>query len=176
MLGNDNHLPGILFWLVLTLTTIQAGCAEIMNQEHHHEIGQSEQVKTYGFPGDNTKIDRIIEIMAIDMAFIPTSISVNRGETIKFVVTNQGKLLHELVLGTNDEQAEHNTNMRSLSHDDMGQHMQSEKNGIVIHPSQTQEITWTFTTELTQIQFACHVPGHFEAGMFGSVDISNDES
>ena len=34
------------------------------------------------------------------MRFSPDSLTVKRGETIRFVVKNDGKLLHEMVLGS----------------------------------------------------------------------------
>jgi uncharacterized cupredoxin-like copper-binding protein len=174
MFENNAHLKYILSGLMLTLSTIHAGGAEVINNDHTHEIEHSEESKTYGSPGEIDNIDRVIEITAIDNSFIPTSITVNRGETIKFIITNQGKLPHEWVLGTEDEQIEHNTQMSEMSHDEIHEHMQSDENGIVIQPNQTQEIIWTFTTDLTQIQFACHVPGHYEASMYGAVFIDGN--
>ena len=162
------------FILTSTLATTQASCAGAVNHDHHHGMEHSEAAESYGHPGDPAKADRTIEITAVDIAFVPEAVTVKRGETVKFVVTNTGKLLHELVLGTKEDQAEHNAQMSGLSPEEMAQHMQSEGNGIVVQPSQTREITWTFSTDLEQVQFACHVPGHYEAGMSGLAEIADE--
>jgi uncharacterized cupredoxin-like copper-binding protein len=174
MLRNKFHITYILSGLMFALTIFQTGSAEIKNNDHTHEMEHSEQSKNYGSPADVNNIDRLIEITANDNSFVPTSIAVSRGETIKFIVTNKGKLPHEWVLGTEDEQIKHNTQMSAMTHDEIHEHMQNDEDGIVIQPNQTQEIIWTFTTDLTQIQFACHVPGHYEANMYGTVIIDEN--
>jgi uncharacterized cupredoxin-like copper-binding protein len=40
-----------------------------------------------------------------------------------------------------------------------------------IAPGETDELEWTFT-EPGRYQFACHVPGHFEAGMVVEVEVT----
>ncbi len=45
--------------------------------------------------------------MTDDMRFTPERIQVRQGETIRFVVRNKGKMLHEMVLGTKASLDEH---------------------------------------------------------------------
>jgi uncharacterized cupredoxin-like copper-binding protein len=132
-----------------------------------HEVNGKNSENTV----DDLNDERIIEIIADDNFFYPTSISVKRGETIKFVVTNKGMYIHELVLGTEEEQANHHEQMRSMSLEDMDHHMHDGINSITMQPTQTQEITWTFDSMMKQIEFACHIPGHYEAGMHGLIEI-----
>jgi len=119
-----------------------------------------------GKPGDPTKVIRTIEISASDqMRYSPSVITVKRGETVRLVVTNTGKVNHELVLGTMKELKEHAELMRKhpgMEHD--------EPNVAAVPPGKTREIIWQFTRAGT-VDFACTVPGHLEAGMVGRVSV-----
>jgi uncharacterized cupredoxin-like copper-binding protein len=53
----------------------------------------------------------------------------------------------------------------------MAEHMHGKDNGVFVEPGETRELIWTFSTDLEQLQFACHVPGHYAAGMFGPVKV-----
>lgn len=120
----------------------------------------------YGRPGDPAKAERTVSITMSDtMRFAPSSLEVRRGETVRLVVANDGKLLHELVLGTRDGLRKHAEAMRknpqSAHHDD-------DVTAVHVQPAAKGEIVWTFDRAGT-FAFACLVPGHFEAGMTGSV-------
>lgn len=70
---------------------------------------------------------------------------------------------HEMVLGTLDELQKHAALMRKfpeMEHDD--------PNAVSIEPGQTGELVWRFT-KTGDFDFACLVPGHFEAGMRGKI-------
>jgi uncharacterized cupredoxin-like copper-binding protein len=91
---------------------------------------------------------------------------VKRGETVRFVVKNTGKVAHELVLGSMKELKAHAELMRKhpgMEHE--------EPNQAFVKPGETREIVWQFTRAGT-VDFACTVPGHFEAGMTGRVVVS----
>ena len=120
----------------------------------------------FGRQGDPTKATRTIRIdMADTMRFTPADITVRRGQTVKLVATNKGQVLHEMVLGTADELTKHAEMMKkfpAMEHDEP--HMAHVK------PGQTGEIVWQFT-QPGEFQFACLIPGHFEAGMVGKVTV-----
>jgi uncharacterized cupredoxin-like copper-binding protein len=78
------------------------------------------------------------------------------GVPVRFEITNNGKIPHELVLekaGAVDE---------SLSADVNGEDVDAEAENI--QPGASKTMTWTFT-EPGAYQAACHIKGHFEAGM-----------
>ena len=59
------------------------------------------RTRAFGREGDPAKATRTIRVdMADTMRFTPADITVKRGETVKLVATNKGKVLHEMVLGT----------------------------------------------------------------------------
>ena len=99
------------------------------------------------------------------MRFVPAHAEVKRGETIRFVVRNSGKIRHEMVLGTARELAAHAALMRKfpgMEH--------ADPNQATVEPGATGELVWRFTRAGT-VQFACLQPGHFEAGMKGHVSV-----
>lgn len=116
----------------------------------------------FGRPG--VKATRTITLQMNDaMRFTPDKLSVRRGETIRFVVKNNGRLLHEMVLGTKEELAKHAELMKrfpDMEHD--------EPNMVHVKPGATGEMLWTFDKP-GRFDFACLLPGHFDAGMFGTV-------
>lgn len=117
-----------------------------------------------GKPGDPAKVDRTIEIATSDdMRFSPNEIRIKRGQTIRFRVLNGGQMKHEMVLGTLAELKEHAALMRKfpeMEHDD--------PNAVSVEPGKTGELVWRFTRS-GNFDFACLVPGHFEAGMRGKI-------
>ncbi len=125
---------------------------------------------------NTTSKERIIEIIADDNFFIPDSITVNRGELIKFVVVNQGKLTHELVLGSKEDQVKHHELMNSLSVSELEHHRHDSVNSMSIQPGETRELVWTFDSDVQDLEFACHIPGHYEAGMTGLLNINENKN
>jgi len=120
-----------------------------------------------GKPGDPQKITRTIEVEMNDaMRFRPASIKVKRGETIRFLVRNTGKVKHEMVLGTIKELKKHAELMRKFPEME-----HADPNQVSVEPGMTGELVWQFTRAGT-FDFACLVPGHFEAGMVGKVRVS----
>jgi uncharacterized cupredoxin-like copper-binding protein len=128
--------------------------------------GDEPPEKAYGKPGDRGKASRTVEIaMSDEMRFTPASITARKGETIRFVVNNSGKLKHELVLGSIRELKEHAALM--LKSPEM-EH--ADPNQISVDPGKTGELIWQFTNAGT-FDFACLQPGHFEAGMRGKIAV-----
>ena len=41
-------------------------------------------------------------------------------------------------------------------------------------PGETKELTWRFS-EAGEVLFACHVDGHYDGGMVGTVSVSDGE-
>ena len=137
--------------------------------EGHHDGGGH----SFGFgePAPASQADRTVRITAKDtMKFSPDSVTVEAGETVTFVVENVGRLQHSFSLATPTAQREHEKEMQGMPMDQMASHMDDDPNGIVVQPGQTDRLTWHFT-EGGPVQFACHIPGHYPAGMKGRIRI-----
>ena len=104
--------------------------------------------------------------MGDTMRFSPSSVEVKRNETIRFVLKNEGKLKHEMVLGTIKELKEHAALM--LKFPEM-EH--ADPNQVSVETGKTGELLWQFTKAGT-FDFACLRPGHYEAGMKGQVVVA----
>lgn len=119
----------------------------------------------YGHPGKAAEVKRTIKLSATDIKFMPAELTIKSGETVRFEIVNDGKLDHEFVLGSAEEQAEHDKEMAA-----MGGMKMDHVNGVRVAPGETGSLIWTFTKAGT-LQFACHVPGHYAAGMVGQLTV-----
>ena len=120
--------------------------------------------RAFGREGDPKRVTRTIKLDMTDaFRFTPADVTVKRGETVKFVVANSGKVLHEMVLGTTEELKAHAELMKKFP--DM-EH--ADANMAHVKPGAKGEILWQFT-KAGEYQFACLIPGHYEAGMVGKV-------
>lgn len=123
-----------------------------------------------GEPGDPSKPARSVNVVLAEnpdgsMAISPRDIEVHRGEQVRFAIKNAGKLAHEFMLDSTAHNAVHKLEMRKnpeMEHDD--------PNGKTIDAGGTAEILWRFSTPGT-FEYACLVPGHYEAGMHGIVTV-----
>ncbi|MDN4496515.1 plastocyanin/azurin family copper-binding protein [Pseudomonas mosselii] len=144
----------------------------------------------FGEPAEAAKATRTIEVVLKDIAFEPKSIKAKAGETVRFVLVNEGKLPHEFNLGDKAMHAEHQKEMIAMQgkmftagmnhegmdhgqmdHGQMGAgHGHAGGNTVLVQPGQRAELTWTFRKS-APIEFACNVPGHYQAGMVGPLTI-----
>lgn len=118
-----------------------------------------------GRPGDPAKVSRTIEVTMTEMRFTPDRIRVKAGETVRFLVRNSGNLPHEFVLGSSEELKEHAAMMRAQP--DM---KHADPNTASVGPGKVGGLVWQFDRS-GAVEFACLVPGHFEAGMVGRIEV-----
>ncbi|MEN3354796.1 MAG: hypothetical protein V7640_2954 [Betaproteobacteria bacterium] len=162
--------------LVHVLTAALLGFAPVLaadtgphaSDAHEHQAIPKKNARStdasFGREGDPRKVKRVIRVdMSDAMRFFPDQIKAKRGETVRFVVRNNGKLPHEMVLGTMDGLKKHAALMKqdnSMQHDDV--------NVAHVNPGSTGRIVWQFT-KTGEFYYGCLIPGHFEAGMIGTV-------
>lgn len=156
-------MRGAASWLAIA-TALVAGPALAHGDKHSTE-GKAEMKQTeFGRTGDPRKATRTVKVdMSDAMRFTPAEISVKRGETVRFVVTNSGRQMHEMVLGTMKELKEHAELMKKhpgMEHD--------EPYMAHVQPGKKVAIVWQFTKP-GEFHYGCLIPGHFEAGMVGKV-------
>lgn len=132
-----------------------------------NHAGGHGQDDAIGKPGVAAKATRTVKVDMTDgMRFHPSSIDVKQNETVRFVVTNSGKLKHELVLGTETELKEHYEAMKKnpeMEH--------ADPNMVTLAGGKKGEIVWQFT-RAGKVDFACLQPGHYDAGMKGAVNVT----
>jgi uncharacterized cupredoxin-like copper-binding protein len=122
----------------------------------------------WGIAGEAKAASRTIEVRMTDaMRFTPNRIEVDEGETVRFVVQNNGGMLHELVIGTKkalDEHAAMMVKFPTMEHDEAYMtHVKPGTDGGVI--------IWNFNRP-GEFQFACLIPGHYQGGMVGTINVT----
>lgn len=127
----------------------------------------SNEEKSFGKAGDPKKVVRTIKVdMSDKMRFTPSALTIKQGDTIRFVVSNSGKAMHEFVIGTLTELKEHAELMKkfpNMEHD--------EPYMAHVSPGKTETIVWQFSKG-GEFHFGCLLPGHFEAGMVGKINVT----
>jgi uncharacterized cupredoxin-like copper-binding protein len=127
----------------------------------------STDTAAFGEPGEVDMADRTIGVSMFDtFRYEPTEISVKAGETVAFEVTNEGKVPHEFVLGDRSFQEQHEAEMAEMG----GDLPPDTPYALGVEPGETKTLAWTFTKE-GSFTYACHVPGHFAAGMVGTITV-----
>ena len=139
---------------------------------HQHEkstrpaVTAPAEQQPWGIAGQAHRATRVVDIhMTDNMRFKPDQLMVDEGETLQLRVHNQGQLMHELVIGTAAELRKHAELMKKfpdMEHD--------EPHMAHVPPGQVGELIWTFNRP-GQFEFACLLPGHFDAGMTGRITV-----
>jgi uncharacterized cupredoxin-like copper-binding protein len=157
--------------LLLASLTVAGGAALAHGGAAHEkpkaEAAVKKEQKPWGIAGDakNAKAVVVEHKMLDTMRFTPDKIQVKAGETVRFVIKNDGHLMHEFVLGTRKELDDHAALMKkfpNMEHD--------EPYMVHVAPGKTGEVVWTFNRPGV-FEFACLIPGHYEAGMTGKVTV-----
>ena len=147
--------------LALLVFTLSVPAAAQHSHDSHEGHGSAS-----GRAADPKKATRTIRVdMTDNMRFTPAEVRVRRGEIVRFVPTNKGQVVHEMVIGTMAELKRHAEKMRAQPHKEM---VDEDDH---VSPGKSGEVTWQFT-EPGEFHYACLIPGHFEAGMIGKVIVS----
>ena len=155
--------------LIAVCALLTGSNAVIAHQDKHapgNSVVKKEQ-KSWGIAGDVKAVTRSITVSMSDtMRFNPTQLNIKQGETIRFVIKNAGKVMHEMVLGTQKDLDEHAALMLKfpgMEHD--------EPYMAHVGPGKTGQIIWTFN-KAGNFDFACLIAGHYQAGMVGKINVT----
>lgn len=120
-----------------------------------------------GGPAEEAAAARRLEVTALEtLTFDPATMRVSAGETVTFEVTNNGSTMHEFTLGDAAMQQQH---ARAMAHIPAGT-ASHFPNSITLRPGETKRLTWRFG-DAASVEYACHVSGHYEAGMRGRITV-----
>ena len=171
--------------LALAACVLAFSVSAVASPGSHAEIGH---------PAAAASATRTVNIEMTDLAFSPKTLELKAGETVRFVLVNKGQLLHEFNLGDAAMHAEHQKEMlkmqqsgamtttgmdhAGMDHGAMGQGSMpmagmthDDPNSVLVEPGKTAELTWTFSGT-RDLEFACNVPGHYQAGMVGTLKVA----
>ncbi|MBA3291464.1 MAG: multicopper oxidase domain-containing protein [Actinobacteria bacterium] len=154
---------------IISFGLIVSACGGASSGDGHgagHEDMDTAPVDALGEAGEASEADREVNVETLDeLTFEPALIEVEAGETVTFVVENTGRLPHEFVLGGEAYQDAHESEMSGEAGD-----MHHSVNSVEVDPGETAELTWTFA-ESGETLFGCHVPGHYDGGMVGALEV-----
>ena len=153
--------------------------------------GHHGTMEAIGVAGKVSDVNRTINIIMKDNFYEPETITIKQGETIHFKIINRGTALHEFGIGTTSMHKVHQREMSimmergiiefdRINHKKMKlDHGENEKamkhddpNSILLEPGKSGEIIWKFSQKIA-LQFACNIPGHYESGMMGPIQIQS---
>ena len=141
-----------------------------------------------GSKGNVTDVTRIIKVVMYDNYYEPSSFQIKEGETVKFEVENAGMLVHEFNIANKMMHMKHQPEMIKMAENGillafsidkekmkkmakMDKSMgHSHSNSVLLEPKQKGDIIWKFDNAVN-IEVACNVPGHYQAGMIAKVNI-----
>ena len=141
-----------------------------------------------GSKGDETDVTRVIKVVMYDNYYEPSSFQIKEGETVKFEVENAGMLVHEFNIANKMMHMKHQPEMIkmvengillafSIDEEKMKKMAKMDKsmghshsNSVLLEPKQKGDIIWKFD-DAVNIEVACNVPGHYQAGMIAKVNI-----
>jgi len=146
-------------------------------------------IKMIGEKGKLSEVNRTIEIKMYDNYFELNEIIIKKGETIKFIVSNHGELVHEFNIATKEMHIKHQPEMMKMVENQIlladkidkkkmkemakkdHSMAHSHSNSVLLEPNEIGEIIWKFSTN-TNLEAACNVPGHYEIGMVADIKIN----
>ena len=156
---------------VLSLTLLTLSAVAFAHGEAPKNDGSAVNVKKeqqpWGIAGDAKSAARTVVFRMTDaMRFEPDRLEVRQGQTIRFVLKNDGRQMHEFVLGTRDELEAHAALMvkfPNMEHD--------EPYMAHVPPGESREVVWNFN-RAGDFRFACLIAGHYSAGMTGKIKVN----
>jgi len=141
-----------------------------------------------GSLGKESEVSRVIKVIMYDNYYEPDSFQIKAGETIRFEVENAGELVHEFNIANKMMHIKHQPEMEKMVENEilfadsidkvkmkkmakMDKSMgHSHSNSILLEPKQKADIIWKFDNAVN-IEVACNIPGHYQAGMIAKVNI-----
>ena len=154
----------------------------------HCSASYADKNMKIGLKGKESDINRVIKVKMYDNYYEPNSFQIKAGETIKFEVENLGELVHEFNIANKMMHIKHQPEMEKMVENEilladsidkvkmkkmakMDKAMaHSHSNSVLLEPKQKGEIIWKFDNAVN-IEIACNVPGHYQAGMIAKADV-----
>tara|TARA_B100001250_G_scaffold138537_1_gene118623 strand:+ start:284 stop:781 length:498 start_codon:yes stop_codon:yes gene_type:complete len=152
-------------------------------------ISVSGSMNMIGKKGNPSEVEKVIKVKMYDNYYEPKKFKVKKNQTIKFIIYNYGELVHEFNIATKEMHLKHQPEMmrmieneilladridkkkmKELSKKDHSM-SHSHSNSVLLEPNEIGEIIWKFNTD-ANLEAACNVPGHYEAGMIANININ----
>ncbi|MDH5902939.1 copper-resistant cuproprotein CopI [Vibrio splendidus] len=132
-----------------------------------HSMMNMEGMSEVGMPATGAKPDKVVHVLLSDDMKITfkNKVDIEPNDVVQFVVMNTGKIDHEFSIGSASEQLEHREMMKN-----MGNHAHDSGSTVTVKPGKAKQMLWHFHGD-NNVEFACNIPGHAEAGMVKSLTL-----
>ncbi|MFA0659235.1 cupredoxin family protein [Vibrio splendidus] len=132
-----------------------------------HSMMNMEGMSEVGMPATGAKPDKVVHVLLSDDMKITfkNKVDIEPNDVVQFVVMNTGKIDHEFSIGSASEQLEHREMMKN-----MGNHAHDSDSTVTVKPGKAKQLLWHFHGD-NNVEFACNIPGHAEAGMVKSLTL-----
>ncbi len=161
---------------LLTLTLAIVGFGAVANEMDHSMMDHSDMSSTdgmmnmqamsdVGMPATGAKPDKVVAVILSDDMRITFKkpVTIEPNDVVQFVVMNTGKIDHEFSIGSVKEQLEHREMMNKT-----GDHAHDAGSTVTVKPGKAKQLLWHFHGD-NNVELACNIPGHAEAGMVKSL-------
>ena len=142
---------------------------QMVEKSMHQHDNEGSAVGKPASEADATKTINVVAKDTMRYVFSPDP-DIKAGDIVTFIISNEGQIPHEFSIGDKSEQNAHREMMQK-----MPEMVHEDGNTITVKPGETKKLTWNFSGTVkgsSEVIFACNVPGHFEAGMFYKMTIS----
>lgn len=141
-----------------------------LHDDHSLPLGHHD-IKAIGEPGEKSKVSQTIKITMQEnndgsMSFYPSSLAIAKGATVRLILINNGSTQHEFVM--DESLALRAKNEIMIRYPDF---KHEDPNTVHLNAGEAGELIWNFV-QSGDFKFACLMPGHFEAGMYGVLTVS----
>lgn len=158
----------VLIAPAIATLALMSGLVHAHGSSHQKQAAAGAEQTPFGIAGDPKTVSRTVVVTMSDaMRFSPAMLEVKLGETVKFVVKNDGELMHEMVIGTLEDLKKHAELMQKFPDMEHG-----EPHMAHVNPGASEELIWRFNRP-GEFHFGCLIAGHFEAGMIGKIVVSD---
>ena len=141
-----------------------------------------------GSKGKLSDVSRTIKVKMYENYYEPSTFNIKKGETIKFEVINSGELVHEFNIANAMMHIKHQPEMERMVENEilLGDKIDKDKmqkmaamdksmghshsNSVLLAPKEKGILIWKFENAVN-IEVACNVPGHYQAGMIAAVNL-----
>ncbi|MDW6004240.1 copper-resistant cuproprotein CopI [Vibrio mangrovi] len=134
----------------------------------HSEMMDMDGMSAVGMPATGAKPDKVVHVILDDNMRITfkKEVNIQPDDIVQFVVINTGKIVHEFSIGSEQEQLEHREMMKTAN----SHHQHDSGSTVTVAPGKAKQLIWHFHGE-RNVEFACNIPGHAEAGMIKKIKL-----
>ncbi len=146
-----------------------------LSSAHSVPLGQGHGGKKlpFGEPGKASETDLTVGVYVDGMKYALSTTEFEAGETVRFVIVNSSPMAHDFTLGDAATQRAHRREMEKMAMSGAmpGRMNHDDANAVFLKRGEVKEIIWKFSRP-GKFMFACNIPGHYEAGMYGNLRVN----